>query len=322
MREIVSQQLWHDQVRQNFLAERHEWCEEHVYKATVRRMRSGVEISVRDVQKGRMERSAMPEVPIHLRVSKVMSDDERAARDAENAERALRYAKQQVRWLLKSLSADHLLTLTFRENIEDIEQVQKYWQRFSRLMRKRYPDWKYVCAQERQERGAWHLHVGIRGRGDVHWIRRCWWMALGHRVEIEYGPKGKKHLRALVKDGREWRYARSEEVRGNIDLRGPSKRFGGVGESWKTDKLAAYMTKYMTKDFEEERSGRRRFWPAKGIEAPRVEKMWLKARDWESAVKECHDMARVLYSCSRLVILARTDDPRIWVSGSEIVCPF
>jgi hypothetical protein len=260
-------------------------------------------------------------VPPSLLEPKPMSDEERARRDEENKGRSRRRAKQSVRWLLKAMKADHLLTLTYRDNMEDLARLQRDFQKFSRLVRVRYPHWKYVCVRERQERGAWHLHIGISGRGDVHWLRRCWLMALGHRVRFEYGEKGKRKLIAMVKDGREWRDARPEEVRGNIDLRAPSKRWGMPGQKWDTEKLAAYMTKYMHKNFDDIETGRR-YWPAKGIERPEPVKFWLAAASFDAAVKEAHDMIRERYSAGRLVIWSSDDMTRIWFSGSGIDCPF
>ncbi|HCA27958.1 MAG TPA: hypothetical protein DEP05_10055 [Betaproteobacteria bacterium] len=90
-------------------------------------------------------------------------------------------------------------------------------------------DAKFVAVRELQERGAIHLHVAVSGRYDIHWLRRAWWLALGHRVQIYYDDSGKKHLRALIKDGGEWVPARSDQVMGNIHVKAPSRRWGGKG---------------------------------------------------------------------------------------------
>lgn len=321
MNEMLSQRLYADQVRDSVRVANKEWVEGHVYKATVRRFGDGVEISIRDVEQERLKRSRAPEVPIYLQLEKSRSVEDQAIRDEENKRRSIYRAKQMVRWLCKSMQADHFLTVTYRENLQDIEQVKKHWREFVRLVRKRYPKWQYVVCLEQQDRGAWHLHVATHGRSDVHWLRRCWWMALGHRVEVYYTEDGKKHLRALVEDRGEWRQAMSREVAGNIDLQGPSKRFGGSGVKWKSEQLSAYMAKYMSKAFETIQSGRR-YWPSKEIAPPLVEKRWLNALNWGDAVREVHVMVRELYSCERLQIWASEAMPRMWFSGSGVVCPF
>lgn len=293
-----------------------------VYRATVRHFGKSVEMSVRCVGSDEMNQHLQgPAIPPSLLPLKAISSEERERRDEENRQRAIRRACQSVRWLLKTMGADHLLTLTYRENVQDLDRVQRDFQRFIRLVRVRYPAWRYVCVRERQGRGAWHLHIGICGWGDVHWLRRCWLMVLGHRVRFEYSQEGKRKLVAMVKDGKAWRDALPEEVMGNIHVRGPSKRWGGDGHKWQTEKLAAYMTKYMHKAFDELESGRR-YWPAKGIRPPEPVKFWLASASFDEAVREAHDMMRQRFSCSRLVILSSDDMTRLWFSGSEIECPF
>lgn len=291
------------------------------YRATLRNFGQCVEMSVREVPADEMARHLHTMVPVHLLPLTAMTTEERERRDEENLRRAERHAKQQVRWLLKGMQADHLLTLTYRENVTDMERVGKDWQKFVRLVRARFPDFRYVAVREKQERGSIHLHIAIHGRADVHWLRRCWWIALGHKVEIDYSEEGKKKLLPLVKDGREWRYARSDEVRGNIDVSGPSRRFGGHGARWKTEKLAAYMTKYMAKAFGQVTSGRR-YWPSKNLVRREPQKFWLVAARFEDAVREAHGMMRDRFGCAELTIWQSNDMTRLWFSGSGVLCPF
>jgi hypothetical protein len=42
----------------------------------------------------------------------------------QNHNRAVRRAKQNIRWLCKTMQADRLFTLTYRENQTDREQVR------------------------------------------------------------------------------------------------------------------------------------------------------------------------------------------------------
>lgn len=323
MARTIAQNYQRDIARDNQRGARADWCDDHVYKATIRRFGDGCEVSVRNVQAQRLQVPAMPDVPIHLQVAKQRTEEEQAERDQENAQRAAKRAKQTARWLLKTMRADHMLTLTARECITDLKRFQRLYQEFTRLVRKRYPNWQYVAVHELQERGAIHLHIGIRGRGDVHWLRRCWLMALGHRVRFEDLPNGKRKLVAMLKDGRDWRDCSSDEVRGNIQLRGPSKRFGKAGIRWQTEKLAAYMCKYMAKRFDESTASTRRYWPSKNIQRPQVEKVWLRSVEFVQCVEEVHAMITGNMCCSRMApIWASPDLNRMWFSGAGVRCPF
>lgn len=60
---------------------------------------------------------------------------------------------------------DHLLTLTYRENMKDCRLAWKHFSKFARLIRKRsnHAQWPYIAVQELQERGAVHIHVAVAG---------------------------------------------------------------------------------------------------------------------------------------------------------------
>ena len=185
---------------------------------------------------------------------------------ADNLERAVRRARQQIRFHCRQLAVDHLLTLTYRKNVEDVKRLNADWQEFVRLVRKVKPNWQFVACRERQERGALHLHVAVRGRQDIGLLRRSWYKALGG-------------------SGNET----GEATPGQIDVRGPSKRFGSRTQDWKVQKLAGYMTKYMHKAFEElDAKGSKRYWHSKGIEPPIVEKIWLASSSFVEAIIDSH----------------------------------
>ena len=84
-----------------------------------------------------------------------------AERRARSAERAARRAKTRVRRLVKSMGLDSLLTLTWRENMTDEGEAKRCVKEFVRRMRRVLPGFAYVAAFERQQRGAWHVHLAI-----------------------------------------------------------------------------------------------------------------------------------------------------------------
>jgi len=156
-----------------------------------------------------------------------------AEREQTHRERAARRAKTKVRRLCKAMGVDALLTLTYRENQQDLEVTKKHMKEFVRRVRRLVPGFAYVAAFERQKRGAWHVHMGIH--------------ALPFNLPWE-GVKVKSYsvIRAV------WRSVVGD-LGGNID-QARKKRY-----SRKTPaKMASYISKYILKAFEdgEEHSNR------------------------------------------------------------------
>jgi len=288
------------------------------YRATLRHCgRGGVELSVRLV-KPMFE----PKIPGPSRDD--MTEAERQERDRLNRLRSVARARRQLRLLVKSMGADRLLTLTWRENMTDIDRAQKAWQKFVRLVRVRYPDNKFLCVREYQERGAIHLHVALSGHFDVHWLRYCWYVALGHKAKFVY-PNGKKTVQAFIKPEGEkvWRPAYSSEVLGSINIRGMQTRWGeGDRDYWKADKIAFYLTKYLDKSFDEIEDGRRRYWPSQNCEKPTIKKFWLGATNVVEAIKEAHALVSETYGMTRSKLWLSFDNCNIWIAGVGNEPPF
>lgn len=129
-----------------------------------------------------------------------------------NIERCNRRAKGELRRKVMSGGLDHLLTLTFRENVQDKDEATRYFQKFVRLVHRYKPDWKYAEVPERQERGALHFHMGVKGYQDVTLLRSLWRSVVGEgNVDVQYKKTGKGH-------------------------------------QWRKAKLASYLCKYIGKD--------------------------------------------------------------------------
>ncbi|MGQ3091567.1 MAG: rolling circle replication-associated protein [Methylophilus sp.] len=169
--------------------------------------------------------------------TKTLTDEERAAKDAENLSRAVRRAKQAVYFSVMQISADHLLTLTTRENIQDREKFFTVFTKFIRLVRTKIlvdgrlvstprRPFHYVAVPELQDRGAYHMHCAVAGFQDVKLLRACWYVALGGSVGDS-----------------------SDTALGAINVRYKQRRLGGQSETFKTFQLVGYLTKYIDKDF-------------------------------------------------------------------------
>ena len=146
--------------------------------------------------------------------------------------RAIRRARSRLRQLVLSAGADHLLTLTYRDNVTDFPQTTRDLSRFVRRVKAELPDWVYIGVPERQKRGAWHWHMAVIGRQDVALLRACWRSTVGE---------------------------------GNIDVQRPKQGTGNRRLG-----IVKYLGKYLAKGFEEgnrELNGHR-FRASHGIKVP------------------------------------------------------
>ena len=211
-------------------------------------------------------------------VSKTDEEKETSAIDrAANLARAVRRAKQNIRWLCKVMQSDRLFTCTYRNNEEDREKVREDFARFLRLVRTGFkvkhadgsktqyraiPDWQYVAVLEKQERGSFHIHCGVKGFQYIKTLRAAWYKAIGGNGD-----------------------ERGEDTPGSVNVTAPAKRWGSSIREWKTEKLAGYLTKYLQKTFDESATEKKRYWHAKDLKAPEIQRMWVGGTNIVQAIK-------------------------------------
>lgn len=198
---------------------------------------------------------------------KIKTDEEKAEAKAESINRAARRAKQAVHHLVRSMGADHMLTLNVRRNITDYDEFDAIFHKFIRLVREKdlvgesfvkrekKRDWAYVAVRERQERGSLHMHIACVGKQDLRLLRACWYVALGGRISDS-----------------------GENTLGQINVQSNHRRFSGATENFKTFKLVAYLTKYVAKGFEEsEAMNAARYKASRHIARPVISKRYMHA---------------------------------------------
>lgn len=167
----------------------------------------------------------------------------------ESILRAVRRAKQKVRHLCKSMTVNSLWTLTFRQNVQDREVVLRCLDAFRRRVVAVLGDWRYVAVLEKQERGAFHIHLATH--------------ALPKRL-TKGGVKVKSWdvMRAI------WRSA-AGDLGGNFDEAKRSARWSKKSKAIKGGgAIASYIAGYVAKDMMESELNRKRYSASKGVDIP------------------------------------------------------
>lgn len=152
-----------------------------------------------------------------------LSRREALERSAANRERSTRRARTTVRRLAKFKGLTTLLTLTYRENMQDRERMARDLDVFIKRVRRVVSGFEYIAVFERQKRGAWHAHIAVK-RVLSHYLSRG---SLVRSYDL---------LRSM------WRGVVGAD-NGNVDV----SRNRRVQRS--ASKLAAYLSKYIGKEF-------------------------------------------------------------------------
>lgn len=126
------------------------------------------------------------------------------------------------------------ITLTFKENIIDIEIANKQFRYWRDSMQRAYKNFKYVCVPEFQKRGAVHYHLltnlDIKENSDLILLQD----GKNNQYDVKY-----------------WRHGFSSV----FDL----KNMNVVG----------YISKYMTKDIDNRLFGKKRYFNSKNLIVPK-----------------------------------------------------
>lgn len=149
-----------------------------------------------------------------------------------NIFRAKRRAKTRVRRLCKAFGVNTMFTLTYRRNVEDLDECKRHVKAFVRRAKGYIPGFRYVAAFERQQRGAWHVHMATQSIDQRFRVKGAWVKSYDVLRSIWRGIVGFDNGTVNVSDGR-----------GRGRNRAPRRRSPA--------RLAAYMSKYMLKAFED-----------------------------------------------------------------------
>jgi hypothetical protein len=207
--------------------------------------------------------------------------------------RAVARAKKVVRHAVKQITCDHMMTLTTRQEENTPEELAVMWKAFVRRYRRFSNDeFPYVAVPERHPSNPrhWHLHVAIRGRLKLNIARQIWWYVCGGRglgnVDVQW-------------------------IKVGCDANGVPR-----GPLVKAEKIARYISKYMTKDLLfAHRPDKKRYWRSE-FDMPEARRYWLHARPGENGVTDAllEFRERFRVSWSKCSFFLFPDGSGFWVS--------
>ena len=158
-----------------------------------------------------------------------------------NRERAGRRSKTQVRRKCKMISADCMMTLTYRCLMLDRVQVERDFRAFRQRL-ERFGQFLYVAVLEEQKRGALHVHIACNQFPA--------WLADENGARVRsYGLISSIWSRVIGRGN------------GNVNFTKPRGNNSA-------HRIASYIGKYVSKAITGTLAGKKSYWASKGIKMP------------------------------------------------------
>jgi hypothetical protein len=176
-------------------------------------------------------------------------------------EKASKRAATQCRRSIKAGNFNEMLTITYRENQTDRALCKKHLKEWVRRMKRALPDFQYCAAVEAQDRGAMHVHVA------THKLPQH---AQYKGVKIEAWKLGTKIWRSIV-----------GENNGLVFVGGKTKFGSHARRPMSLAKIAAYVSKYITKAYADSPMGSNRYSRSDDLHPPKPQK--IRFADWSMA---------------------------------------
>lgn len=195
-------------------------------------------------------------------------------RRLNSLKKAAERAKTMCRRVIKCEGFNELLTATYRENMVDRELCKKHFKEWVRRMKVALGGhFRYCASFEVQERGAMHVHIACH-RLPTHATRKG--------VKIEGWRLGTAIWRSIVGPDNGLVFVGGRKAKGTNKKsirRSPAK-------------MAAYVSKYITKDYEKAPDESNRYSRSNGTNIPKVQHIYIQQctlADLISIAFECRD---------------------------------
>lgn len=161
-------------------------------------------------------------------------------------EKSAKRAQTMCRRVIKTEGFDEMMTLTYRENQEDRDLCKKHFAEWHRRMKRALGEFRFCASFERQERGSMHVHLAT------------------HRLPSHVAYKGVK-IDAWKLGTRVWRSIVGDD--NGLCFVGGKTRFGAPRrQKLSLARMAAYVSKYILKDFKDSPESSARYSRSRGGE--------------------------------------------------------
>lgn len=216
-------------------------------------------------------------------------EEKREKQREKNAQRA----KTNCRWIIKAQGLNELLTLTYRENQQDRVLCKIHFKEWVRRMKRALGGSFVYCASfERQDRGAMHVHVAC------HKLPK---MATHKGVKVEAWKLGTRIWRDII------------GADNGLCFVGGKTRHGGKRRNLSLAKLAAYVSKYIMKDYHDAPLESNRYSRSNGLQVPKPERMYFHDLSFEEMVSLAFGCADGDVIVSHRITRDRWSGGRYWL---------
>lgn len=158
------------------------------------------------------------------------------------------------------------ITLTFKDNITDLTDANKEFNKWTKSILRVKKDFKYFCVPEFQKRGAVHYHMFTNLDVDTELIPK-------REVKELYNSEKKSTTKLEYYDIKYWNNGFSSA----FDI------VNGVDENFK---LVSYMAKYMYKDIDNRLFARKKILYSQGLKKGKEILLMQDTKDYDLAMQE------------------------------------
>lgn len=202
---------------------------------------------------------------------------ERAYRENINIRNSLAHTKKRINELSRSTTWTYFVTLTFAEDKigdrTDYDLCMKKVKQWLNYQRKCSPELKYLCVPEAHKKQidgktTWHVHILMADIGTMK-LEDSGRVAVGKKAYKKEGKYADGTYPTIWNlSGWHWGYSTAIEISGDVN------------------RLANYVTKYVTKDLIIHTPNAHRYFASRNLEAPKIEKLMISDKVMDEALED------------------------------------